>query len=192
MRYASTYLAAVDELQQLLQSEHLIEVLGRREVLWHFIPKHAPWYGGWWERLISLTKMSLKKVLGRSRVNLPVLQTLVVEVEATLNDRPLTYVSPEFNDAEPLTPAHLLLGHRTMSLPHQEVREENLQDLTYGDSININRQAQLQAYLLGQFRSRWRHEYLTSLREHHRATEINTQTIKTGDTVLVHDELPGS
>ena len=65
MRYASIYLAAVDELQQLLQSEHLIEVLGRREVLWHFIPKRAPWYGGWWECLISLTKMSLKKVLGR-------------------------------------------------------------------------------------------------------------------------------
>ena len=107
----------------------------------HFIPKHAPWYGGWWERLISLTKMSLKKVLGRSRVTLPVLQTLVIEVEATLNDRPLTYVSPEFNNAEPLTPAHLLHGHRIMSLPHQEVREENLQDLTYGDSIDINRQA---------------------------------------------------
>ena len=124
MRYASTYLAAVDELQQLLQSEHLIEVLGRREVLWHFISKCAPWYGGWWERLISLTKMSLKKLLGRSRVNLPVLQTLVVEVEATLNDRPLTYVSPGFNDAKPLTPAHLLHGHRIMSLPPKEVREE--------------------------------------------------------------------
>ena len=138
---ASTYLAAADELQCLLQSEHLIEVLGRRGVLWHFIPKRTPWYGGWWECLIGLAKMSLKKVLGRSRVTLPVLQTLVVEVEATLNDQPLTYVSPEFNDAEPLTPAHLLHGHRIMSLPHQEVREENLQDPTCGDSTDINRQA---------------------------------------------------
>ena len=83
---ASTYLAAADELQRLLQSGRLIEVLGRRGVLWRFIPKRAPWYGGWWEHLIGLTKMSLKKVLGRSRVTLPVLQTLVVEVKATLND----------------------------------------------------------------------------------------------------------
>ena len=74
---ASTYLAAADELQRLLQSDHLTELLGRQGVLWHFIPKRAPWYGGWWERLIGLTKISLKKVLGRSRVTLPVLQTLV-------------------------------------------------------------------------------------------------------------------
>ena len=69
--------------------------------------------------------MSLKKVLGRSRITLPVLQTLVAEVGPTLNDWPLTYVSHEFNDAEPLTPAHLLHGHKIMSLPHEEVGEEN-------------------------------------------------------------------
>ena len=43
---ASTYLAAADELQQLLQSEQLTEVMGRRGILWRFIPKQAPWYGG--------------------------------------------------------------------------------------------------------------------------------------------------
>ena len=144
----------------------------------------------WWERLIGLTKMSLKKVLGRSRVTLPVLQTLVVEVEAILNDRPLTHVSPDFDDAEPLTPAHLLHGHRIMSLPHEEVGEEDLEDPTFGDFTDVNRQAQLQAFLLGQFQSRWKHEYLTSLREHYRATGINSQKIKTGDIVLVHNDTP--
>jgi len=43
---AFTYLAAADELQQLLQSEHLTEALGRKGVQWQFIPKRAPWYGG--------------------------------------------------------------------------------------------------------------------------------------------------
>ena len=41
--------------------------------------------------------MSLKKVLGRSRVSLPVLQTLIVEVDTILNDRP---VSPDPADEE--------------------------------------------------------------------------------------------
>ena len=117
---ASTYLAAADKLQWLLQSNHSTEALVRSGVLWHFIPKHAPWYGGWWEHLIDLTKMSLKKVLGRSRVTLPDLQTLVVEVEAIINDRPMTHVSPNFNDAEPLTPVHLLHCHWIVSLPHEK------------------------------------------------------------------------
>ena len=43
----STCLAAADELQQLLQSEHLTEALGRNGVQWQVISKHAPWYGGW-------------------------------------------------------------------------------------------------------------------------------------------------
>ena len=38
----STYLAAANELQQLLQSEQLTKVIGRRGVLWCFIPKRAP------------------------------------------------------------------------------------------------------------------------------------------------------
>ena len=133
--------------------------------------------------------MSLKKVLDRSRVTFPVLQTLVVEVEAILHDRPLTHVSPDFDDAEPLTPAHLLHGHRIMSLPHQEVGED-VEDPTFGDSTDVNRQGRLQTFLLGQFQSRWKHEYLTSLREHHRATGINSQKINTGDTVLVHNDTP--
>ena len=100
---------------------------------------HLGMVGGW-ECLIGLTEMSLKKVLGRSRVTLPVLQTLVVEVEAILNDQPLTHVSSDFDDAE-LTPAHLLHDHKIMSLPHEEVGEEDLEDPTFGDSTDVNRQA---------------------------------------------------
>ena len=69
----------------------------------------CPWYGGFWERLIGLTKTVLKKVLGRSFITFEALQTLAVEIEAVLNDRPLTYLSADMNDPDPLTPSHLLL-----------------------------------------------------------------------------------
>jgi len=81
---ASTYTAAADELTQLLQSNHLTDALGKQGFQWNFIPKCAPWYGSWWECLIERTEMALKKVLGRSRVTLTVLQILIVEVEAIL------------------------------------------------------------------------------------------------------------
>ena len=96
---------------------------------WQFIPKRAPWYGGYWERLVRLTKQALKKTLGRSFVTLPILKTIVVEVEATLNDRPLTYVSADVTNIEPLTPAHLLYGRQMTTLPHSNV--ENPEDPDY-------------------------------------------------------------
>ena len=187
---ASTYIAAAEELTKLLQSDHLTELLGKQGVQWRFIPKRAPWYGGWWERLIGLTKMALKKVLGRSRVTLTVLQTLITEVEAILNDRPLTCVPSDMSDPEPLTPSQLLHGRRIVSLPHQVVTEQDLDDPTFGDSSEVNRRARLLSALLSQFWSRWRHEYLTSLREHHRASGNNVQLIQQGDVVLVHDDAP--
>jgi len=86
-----------------LHSKHLTKALGREGVQWQFILKCAPWYGEWWEHPIGLIKMSLKKILGRARVSLVVLQTVIVEVEAVLNDRPLTHVFSNLEDAKPLT-----------------------------------------------------------------------------------------
>ena len=114
---ASTYVAAAKDLEQLFSSPKLEGALSSRGVKWQFIPKRAPWYGGFWERLIGLTKTTIKKVLGRSFITLEALQTLVVEIKAVLNDRPLTYLSADVADLEPLTPSHLLYGRRITTYP---------------------------------------------------------------------------
>ena len=95
---ASTYLAAANELRQLFSSSLLSDTLSQRGIDWRFIPKRAPWFDGFWECLISLTKLSLKKILGRTFTTLPILETLITEVEAVLNDRPLTYLSSDVSD----------------------------------------------------------------------------------------------
>ena len=53
---ASTYLSAAEELTKLFNSIDFKTTLNRQGVTWKFIPKRAPWYGGFWERLIGLTK----------------------------------------------------------------------------------------------------------------------------------------
>ncbi|GFT02229.1 integrase catalytic domain-containing protein [Trichonephila clavipes] len=42
---------------------------------------------------------------------------LLIEIEGVLNSRPLTYIFSEFNEPEPLTPSHMILGRRVNSLP---------------------------------------------------------------------------
>jgi hypothetical protein len=138
-------------------------------------------------------KTALKKTLGRASVTLEELQTLIVEVEAILNDRPITFMSSDINDEEPLTPSHLLYGRRITSLPFDTpVSDDDLTDPDYGSESDIRRRVKLQAIILQRFWKRWRHEYLTSLREFHRSSGDNKQIIKKGDVVLVHDDSPRS
>ena len=127
----STYQSAAKELEKMFSSATFSEQLMKQGTTWQFIPKRAPWYGRFWERLIGLTKTTLKKVLGRTFISLITLQTLVVEIEAVLNDRPLTYISTDLNDPEPLCPSHLLYGRKIIALPYPHASEEDISDPDY-------------------------------------------------------------
>ena len=187
---ASAYLSAADELKQLFKSPSLKEAFSRRHVEWHFIPKRAPWYGGFWERLIGLTKNALTKVLGRAHITLSTLQTVIMEIEAVLNDRPITYVSSEVEDNEPLTSTHLLYGRRITTLTYPWVEEDEDRDPNFMDSHELRRGGESQGLILQHFCSSWAREYLTSLREFHKTTGNNEQDVKVGEVVLVHNDGP--
>ena len=182
----TTFTAAANTLHNLMRSATLQDVLHNQGTEWRFIPKRAPWFGGWWERLIGLTKTTIKKVLGRSFVSYEILHTLVTEIEGVMNDRPLTYVTSDAADPDPLTPAHLLYGRRITTLPHRDDEPEP-QMTTQSD---VTKRARFQTQLINHFRERWRHEYLTSLRQYHQTTGNNKQTIKVGDVVQIYDETP--
>ncbi|XP_070557391.1 uncharacterized protein [Ptychodera flava] len=188
---ASTYLSAADELHDLMNSQEVKDLLAEHRVTWTFIPKRAPWHGGFWERLIGLTKTTIKKVLGRAFVTFDELRTLLTEIEATLNDRPLTYVSTNEDDPIALTPSHLLHGRPLTTLPYISVDDEERNDPSYGNHNALNERYRHLSHLQSNFWKRWSTEYLTALRERHRltATGIKTNYIQIGDIVLVHNDV---
>ncbi|XP_045157295.2 uncharacterized protein LOC123523710 [Mercenaria mercenaria] len=183
---ATTFNAAANSIQLLLRSATIQDTFHSQGTEWRFIPKRAPWFGGWWERMIGLMKTTIKKVLGRAFVSYESLRKIVTEIEGVMNDRPLTYVTTDAADPDPLTPAHLLYGRRITSLPHlEEVPAPKPSTQT-----DISKRARILKQLIGNFRERWRHEYLTSLRQYHQTTGNNTQTIKVGDVVQIYDDSP--
>ena len=183
---ATTFIAASKQIGELSRSTTVNEELNNLGTTWKFIPKRAPWFGGFWERMVGLTKTSIKKILGRSLINLETLQTIITEVETILNDRPLTYVTSDPLDY-PLTPSKLLYGRRISSLPYPDDKRDIQVEINHE---SLNKRSTHQALLLSQFWSKWKQEYLTSLREYQRNNGKSITAIRKGDVVLVHDDSP--
>jgi hypothetical protein len=102
---AKTFKAAAKEVVAISRSEGVQRYLTDHGVTWDFITEKAPWHGGFWERLIKSTKRCLKKSIGRASLTFEELRTILVEIEATLNNRPLTFIyDDEQGISYPLTP----------------------------------------------------------------------------------------
>ena len=139
----------------------LNEELLRLHVQWQFIVEASPWWGGFWERLVQTVKRSLRKVLFRPSVHYEELQTVIIDIEAIVNSRPLTYV---YNDdiEEALTPAHLLLGRRLLS-----TFKESFDDGTDVDNAVLTKRMKYLKALSEHYWKRFREEYLLELRAQH-------------------------
>ena len=64
-------------------------------------------------------KRCLRKVLGNAKLTFDELNTVLVEVEGTLNSRPLTDAFEEL-EGEVLTPSHLIYGRAIHFIPEKE------------------------------------------------------------------------
>lgn len=181
---STTFISAAENLKRLYNHPSVKNFVADRKISWEFIPKRAPWFGGYWERMISLTKTALKKSIGRNSISSDELRTLLVEIESILNDRPLTYASSDVEDSPAITPSQLMYGRRldsSINYPIQELDED------YESDEMLNKRQKRCARIIQAFWLRWRSEYLTSLREtQHRNSGSNSVAV--GDLVHIHDE----
>ena len=181
---AKTFKAASKEVRKLLRSPRLTEHFLSQGVKWKSIIELSPWKGGIWERLIRSTKRCLIKVVGRSLLSFSELGTILVEIEAVINSRPLTYV---FDDSDgisyPLTPSQLINGRNLEMLPNERHHE------VVSTYESLSRRGRFHRKLLTQFASRWKNEYLLSLLEAYKPRDGSKEPIvEVGDIVIMRNE----
>ena len=98
----------------------------QRLIKWRHILERSPHWRGFYERMNQMIKNDLRKSLKRARLTYEELETVVTEIEAIINSRPLSYVCNE-DLIEPLTPSHLMYGRRLMSpINHDDQIAENI------------------------------------------------------------------
>ena len=116
---AKTFQSSSKEIRKIARSPEVWRYLTNNRITWNFIVEKAPWWGGYWERLVRSIKSPIKKVIGRSTVSYDEMCTLLTEVEAVINARPLTYVyDDEESVSYPLTPSDLIYGRRITVNPN--------------------------------------------------------------------------
>ena len=82
-----------------------------KQIKWHHFPSHVPNFGGLWEAAVKSAKKLLKDSLETSPLTFEELTTVLTQVEAVINSRPLLPLEtlPE-EGVQPLTPSHFLMG----------------------------------------------------------------------------------
>ncbi|XP_035232637.1 uncharacterized protein LOC118204419 [Stegodyphus dumicola] len=102
----------------LPKNEAVAHHLTQASIEWHFIPPASPHFGGIWEAAIKSTKYHCKRVIGETLLTFEELTTLLAQIEAILNSRPLCSVNnTDIDCINILTPSHFLTGDVILSPP---------------------------------------------------------------------------
>ena len=169
------------KLYQLLKSEEWTSVLKafflNSHITWHFIPERAPHFGGLWEAAVKSSKYHLKRVVGEQKLTYEEFSTVITQVEACLNSRPLLHLDSHSPDGiQPPTPGHALIGKPLVAYPETSIPEKSLHD---------NRWT-LQQGIVQNFWKAWSNDYFKQLQATHKWKQ-KEKNLCVGDIVLMKD-----
>ena len=124
---ARSFVAGCQVIEQALVCDEFKEHFQSYNVQHIRIPMYSAWVGAIWERLIGTVKSCLYKTVGRAKLTYFELLTVVGDVQAAINSRPLTYRSSE-NNLEAITPSCFFKFNANSHLLLRQVQEGNSWD----------------------------------------------------------------
>ena len=139
-------------LYDVVDGQEMQKHLAEKRIQFKYIPVQASWMAGVHERCIGTCKNAIKKVLGKAMICCDELHTLIREVQAIVNNRPLTYVSSDIEELEVLSPSHLIYGHQIEMMASEEVDSVEF-DPSYIGKENLERMAHRRSQLIENFKT---------------------------------------
>lgn len=178
----TNFVGAAKELNRLLKNSEfipeIVELLVNEETTWHFNPPGSPNFGGLWEAGVKSVKTHLKRVIGSSLLTFEEYATLLCQVEACVNSRPLTPISFSPSDDLPLTPGHFLIGEIPTLISEECAQRSPLT------------RWKLVQRMLQDLWKRWSQEYLVTLSQRYRWPSKLPEPDVGSVVLVVDDRLP--
>ncbi|XP_069108188.1 uncharacterized protein [Argopecten irradians] len=164
-----------------VEDDSVKRFVGESGAVWKFNPPHASHFGGVWERMIGVARRILDSMLLDNRKSLTneVLTTLMAEVCAIVNARPLVPVSSDVDNPFILSPSTLLTQKTGSPVESSSLTQLDVKDMYRSHWKHVQ-------VLANQFWNRWKREYLPTLQPKRKWTS-ETTNLEEGDVVLVKD-----
>ncbi|XP_075158171.1 uncharacterized protein LOC142231448 [Haematobia irritans] len=182
---ATNFVGAKNELndlkQMFLRQSHLNAVHDQclnDGIEWKFIPPRSPHFGGLWEAAVKSAKFHFYRAVGLNTLTFDELRTVVCQISAILNSRPLCPISEDPDDLDVLTPGHFLVGGPLISIP-----EPNMAWIDFGRLNSWQKVSEMQQ----NFWRKWSTSYLSLLQERSK-WQTKGEEISPGCMVLVKDD----
>ena len=139
------------------------------------------------EKMIKIVKGCLHKCLHHRKISERELITILSEIEAVVNNRPITYVTSDINDGEALTPSHLLYGRQLRLYPNVVTVDRIFDPVNHLEILHAYHNKLSKCIV--KFTNMWETEYLQSLRERHLSmSKINIREPILNEVVIVKNK----
>ena len=179
----TTFVGSNKEIQELYsKSTPYILDLAKKLVdvgtTWSFNPPGAPHFGGICEAAVKSVKHHLRRVVGPSTLTFEEFYTLLKQIEACLNSRPLLPLTDDPSEHHFLSPALLLTQSESYIIPEPNFINEKIPPLQRYKRVQ---------QMVQDWWKQWSHEYLQNLQERQKWHSKQPE-IEVNDIVLISDE----
>lgn len=182
---ATNFLGAKNQLHELYEFFKnkknecgIIDFSANKGIQWKFIPPRSPHWGGIWEAAVKSAKFHILRVIGETKLTFEEFSTVLAQIEAILNSRPLCPLSSVPGDFSCLTPGHFLIGENLLAYPEKDIT-----------AIPENRLSIWQrcTKIQQHFWKRWSIEYLNQLQNRPKWLKM-TENLKIDQIVLLKED----
>lgn len=173
----------LDDIYSLINStdfeDYLTHYLTQYKIEFKHSPPYGPHFNGISETNVKSVKNHLYKAIGKQILTFEEFNTVLIQIESLLNNRPLCILSDDPSDPSALTPNHFLNVTSLRFLP-AEMIDSNIPE-------NRLTRYQLLNKIVQSYWKRWNLEYLTSLQQREKWNSPSNP-VTVGKVVIIKDD----
>lgn len=173
----------LSDIQEFLaeSTPEIATYLADQRIVWQFIPPRSPHFGGLWEATVKIMKRHLYTETQGRTLLFEEYYTLLCDIEAILNSRPLTPLTNDPSDLRVLTPAHFIIGEPLIQPPEKPYHHIPENRLSKWQHLQAVRQ---------RIWSRWQREYLQELQRRSKWNTPGARIDIGAVVILMEDNVP--